>query len=310
MTSMRGWHFMSASYFTFTMRYLLVFLTIQISVFASAQKVIHCVDKNNNAIIYASIYDTSEHKISGFTDNFGNFTIKTSSKVFNLTHVSFTPFLLDIKKSEREDTINIIMSERKELMEEVFVKNISINKKKYFQIGTFKKKTSSGFIFRQKLLIGFKFPTIPQSENQKIIRSIRFVLGQTRNLDRQDFIVEIKIYKLLEDGLLDSFTLNKKPIYLNSSSLKKKNEIFMSEDIKLPSSGVFFSFELPEIMDDNYDWTILFKGSFDSEKALTYAMRNHNGYWDENVLLTGGYKPKDLGYFQPEMSITYWNSKK
>lgn len=276
-----------------------------------AQKIIRCTDSIHNPIGYVSIYDTVKHEIVGYTNSEGYATINSPTQALTFSHISFKEKFFLLNASLRDDTSVVVLNHKQTLLEEYIAKNFTIDKKNFFQFGNFNKKASHGFIFREKVFVGFKLYLNELIDKQIYLRSIKFVLQDIKNINKPGVVLELKIFKLLANGAIDSTPVNTRPIYLPANKLSKKNEIKILENIEIPSGGIFLSFELPSILDDNYDWTILFKGNFDSQKPVTYIMRNRNGYWNQDILQFGdGFKYKNLGYFQPQLNITYWKGSK
>lgn len=265
--------------------------------------------EDNIPISYVTVYDTAKHQIIGFTDVHGFMKLNYQPKTLKFTHVTFEDKYLSVSDFIN-DTVQLYLSLKQKVLETVITSNVTIDKRRFYQTGTYYRNTSSGFIFRGNNAIGYKVEFDPLANGTSYLRSIKFVLGNVASIDKPDVIIEIKIYAILENGYIGAFPLNTVPIYIKAADLKRKNQIFIKETIKIPNEGFFLSFQLPLILDIHYDWTIMFKGSNNSETPYSYNMSNKKESWDEDILLKKGIPPlPNAGYFKPQLSITFWKLK-
>lgn len=255
---------------------------------------------------YVTVID-SVNGMVGVSDTSGIVKLKSDNYYLTLSHVSFKEIKLFIPNPTKDTIVYVNLQSKSTLLDDVRVTSEKINKKRYFQIGSYNHKTSSKFLIREKILMGARFTNFYNSgEPSKYLRSIKFKLNKFK-LGEKDFIVEFKIYKFNEYGKLNSETLNLSPIYIKASELKTRNEIFIDEKIKLPQNDILISVELPQVFDKHYDWTIPFMGDFIGDTPSTFSMRNKDGKWSDECLSGTGIKLDDGKYFVLNFGMTYWN---
>jgi hypothetical protein len=124
----------------------------------------------------------------------------------------------------------------------------------------------------------------PDTKENITLRSIKFKLDNVATLKRNSFIMQVKLFGI-KDGLVEQYSLNKKPIYLSSDNISKHNEIFIKEEIGIPAEGFLVSFELPSFFDSKPEIPIEFVGSWSADNCETFIIRNNKDGWDEHLLL-------------------------
>ncbi len=287
------------------MKIFLILLFSQLQV--SGQKIILKIANNNIPVQFATISDTKKG-IVGFSNKDGIAILNAESYNLTVSHVSFKDFPLNIS-STKDTLINISLDYKVLSLENVAVIAKKIDKSKIYSFGTYNKKTSSRFLLRQKIMLGIKFPNLSlEGDSIKYLRSIKFKLDKSYYDICKECVLEFKIYELTENNTnISDNPLNTKPIYIKLNDLRKKNEVLINENIKLPNDGIFISLEFPETFDLNYDWTISFVGDPMSEIPLVFVTRNHNGKWSKFELSSQQLnKFPNEKYLQLNFGLTYW----
>lgn len=256
------------------------FLTILlfISTYSVAQKTTFHITNGEKSISYVTIIK-DDKTILGYTDLNGNFsTIIHGSLSFS--HVSYKIFEIPLVKTSSDTIIEIVLINRVINLDPIIVRSNKKKKSKFETIGYQALKYNSGLLFKevlsqQKIMLGIKMDPLPD-QNERILRSIKFLLRNTESLRNKNFVMELKLFGITDD-IIDSVTINRKPIYLNSSNLFSHNEVFLDENIKYPKNGFVITVMLPQISNDNIELSFL--GNFSAENPTEFVQNNYNDQW-------------------------------
>ena len=198
---------------------------------------------------YVYIRDSVNNQLYG-TDSTGHCMVKTKDAILYFTHVSYQTKRIVLTHVLVDTSITIFLENRNEVIEPITVQ-ASKNKKLIgiYSYGNFKKSSGNGGLvlnFGQRLHYGFWVKLL--DSGQKYLHSIDFALKRKIGLREMDFVIELKVYGI-NDGCLSVLPLHRKPIYIQASTLGKKNRIAIEERIPIGTEGVFISFELPLVYD-------------------------------------------------------------
>ncbi len=287
---------------------ILAFIAFCANIFAQSVTIMF-KDSESNPIPYLTVFDSSS-KINLATNLLGLVKLKKSSYNISTSHISFFDTTFKIEESSKDTLLTILLKNRSKVLNEVsIVSKLRINKSKYFEIGNFKRKTLYIDELNSNLKLGYWITPNFSSIESHYFRSFKIKILNFKELKKENFIVELKLYKI-NNKIVDSIPLNNKPIYLHSNELRKNNEILINENIIIPKDGFFISIELPPLFGKKETLTIRFVTDYSSETCRMFIQRNNNKSWNKNILFQPCKVFENNGNKKELMiSITYFNLK-
>jgi hypothetical protein len=242
-------------------------------------------DEFGKAIPYVTLVN-KEHQYTIATNENGLVILKTGNYSFTTSHISFNDSTISLKKSVSDSLISYTLNYKSVLLKDVIIPSTKLsNKKKIYSYGNQNKKT----VYKDQIFFNLKMgmwvtPQINFS-TPNYLRSIKFRITNHKELIKQNFTIELKLYEIINNKIED-VSLNKKPIYLKSSKIKKRNEVFIDEIIKIPENGFFISIELPQEIDAKNNFVIEFVTDYTSNTCRLFVNKNNQIVWPKNLLLS------------------------
>ena len=286
---------------------LFLILCIFTSISVHSQSIKLKFVNDSTAIPYVNISDSLKN-VSVVSDKNGVIILQDENYHLSIHHVSYEDTLINLSINGNDTTIIIDLTKRIESLNELLIRS---NKKKFskqkYQFGYFKQRSNGTQVLYTKLKLGYYIKN-PDSTQIHLLKSIKFKLLNSDGLNSLKAPLEIKILPV-KNGLVGKKTLNFNPLLIALSELKRNNNIGINEYLTIPKEGVFISFELPQIFDDNKKYSIEFMGNWNAESCKLYILKNNGIAWDEHIL-TYRCHVDDIafnGSFNLNLSITYVN---
>lgn len=276
---------------------------IQISSLCS-QTIILKFSDASRLIPFVNVYDSSK-EINKASNESGILQLKSDNYNLKITHVSYNPYYLKISAPSKDTIINVLLQERNNTLGEVIV-SIKKIKPKVFEAGAYNQSNLTSVILNQDIKIGAYLNGF-KDDKRHYIKTIKFKLKKDTRISKENYVMEIKLYEV-QGQSISLNTINRKPIYVNSTSLTSNNEISLQEQVYLDYDGLFISFEIPYINSTNLP-RIAFSGNYVSDNCVTYTKRN-NIPWEENILNRGcGTSPLSEKHCKLNISVRYQNEE-
>jgi hypothetical protein len=255
-------------------------------------------------ISYVSLYD-SVNRFYSSCDSLGCAKIKSGNYSLLLSHVSYSTRLINIKKVYGDTTICIALQKRSIELPEFAItgsRNYHLSKEIY-ETGNYYRKSGSSILLRLSIKMGIFIPPIDNGK-ENMVRSIKFKLKKSAKVLSGHF-AEVKLFGV-ENELVDTSPLNKLPIYIDNSVLRKKNEIAINEKIEIPKGGLFISFEISPIYDKQTSKTFQFAGGWlKDEDCSLFLMKNSSRLWDTKTIYQKQCLTIEEKHCYANVSITY-----
>ena len=284
------------------MKYLL-FLFLLFNGITQAQIVTIKVFDDTLLVPFVSMYEKN-YNLYKSSDSMGCIKMKANNYDITLSHVSYKKVFLQISKSSFDTLVNIHLEKIISDLDDITIltkSNYELSDNEY-TIGNYDKKTKMGIELRQSLKVGVRIAAI-KNEKINILRNIKYKLKKNNGFVNSDF-AEVKLFQI-SDGHITQNTLNKKPIYIKCSDLKKKNTLAINERIVIPKEGFFISFEMPAIYDTDNARSIVFYGTWLDGGCELFIQKNNNSNWDERTLELKKCLQVNDKFFALNVGITY-----
>lgn len=289
------------------MRYIILVFLILLKINGYSQNItIKFQNSDGSNIPFVYIFDSTKN-YKNVSNQTGMISVPNNDYCLETSHVSYLNSQINIKKS-KNDTVIIIQLLRKiyEMEEILITNNFQKQKWKKREIGTFYKSGKSTSSISQNLKSGIAFRLSNLEFNVAVLESIKFKSEINKKVMISDaVVVEIKLYAIDSNSMVEKEPLNKLPIYLNVRDLKRKNEIRLDEKIIIPRNGLFISFEVPFSKNETLP-ILIFSGTFQNNTCNYFVQNATKLYWPINILLERCNSLHGTGnYFYPFINLKY-----
>lgn len=247
---------------TFT---LIIFILFSSNIFA--QKIQLKIVSANTPVQNATI--TDEHKKLITISNIeGVVFLEKDNYNLIISHVGYKNYNLNISITDTAKIIKVNLN--KNIVEEPVITVLAIQKKqklKKYSFGLYKYKSEpAGHISLTSGKLGVIIPyNLPQKDIY--LKSLKFQLKNTKQSNKLNCKLEIKLYQILGDTIA-FYPLNSKQILINFKDLKRNNTVSIEEKIILPKSKILISFEFYNLDKSNKESYIFFTANEVSDNCL------------------------------------------
>lgn len=280
------------------MKYFTILILLVVNSFCYGQKIQIKVISTTGIVPYVTIIKNNQ-TVVGYTAADGTISL-TDYGDFNTSHVSYQNEYFHINKPMADTLINIELTNKSTDLENIVITSAVKHSKKYKTVGYNAIKFNAGILLKnsfstQKTMLGVKMPSL-NTDEKHYLRSICFRLSSLNFTKKDSFVVELKLFKILNNKI-DTTPFNKKPLYINSYDLAKNNEVFINENIVYPAEGFIITVPIPKLAYSNI--SLSFAGNWLNKQAVLLVKNNTNDKWDIDALN----KPHTLKNFSTDKYV-------